>query len=172
MTSAAVLPQSGGGSAARRQREGERRLEKLCQFYFAQHHHGLSRRAAARFIRVSHLSLWKWEKRIRNGGMAALVSRPKGAKLSPGIQLGLDPQIIRRVQRLSVLKGSVAAGWRSFACDALCPTALREVLKRDIPDVLRCAIGLRTRKVTVRVAWSIRTAGAFTHRHQLGRKPA
>ena len=162
--------QSGGAAAARRQREGARRLEKLSQFYLAQQMHGLSRRGAARFIRVSHLNLWRWEKKIRNGGLAGLVTRRKGPPCSPAVQLALHPQVIRRVQRLSVVKGSVAAGWRAFVTDSICPRAVRKLIAREIPDALREAVGFTQRTVLVRVTFSVRKAGAFTHRHQLGRK--
>ena len=121
---------------------------------------------------MPYISLWKYEARILNGGFVGLVSRRKGPRLSPGIQAGLQPHIIRRVQRLSVVKGSVAGGWRAFASDALCPPALRDVLKRDIPDVLREAIGLRTRKMTVRVRVIVRQAGSFVHRVELRRRAA
>ena len=170
--SAIIPPPISGAAATRRQREGRRRLEKITWFYLAQTEHGLSRRAAARYIRVPYLSLWKWEARIRNGGFAGLVSRRKGPELSPGIQAGLQPHIIRRVQWLSVVKGSVAGGWRAFASDSLCPPTLREMLKRDIPDVLREAIGLRTRKMTVRVRVVVRKAGSFMRRVELRRKAA
>ena len=99
--------------------------------------------------------------------MDGLVSRPKGPQASPGIQLGLDPMIVRRVQRLAVLKGSTVAAWKSFAQqDPTCPPALRSViLGKEVPQVLRAATGIERRVVFVRVA--IFKAGSFSHRHDL-----
>ena len=172
--SAIIPPPSGGGAAAaRRQREGARRLEKLSQFYLAQQMHGLSRRGAARFIRVSHLSLWKWERKILSGGFANLVSRRKGPPLSRAVQFGLQPAIISRVQWLAVLKGSSPAGWRAFANDPSCPAELRSAIQPGcaIPEALRSAVRVERRVVTVRVA--VLRSGSFTCQHQLkGRRRA
>ena len=163
---AAVISQPpGGAAAARRHREAFRRLEKLTWFYVAQQEHGLSRRGAARFIRVPHISLWKYERRIRNGGFAGLVSKRKGPVLSRAVQLGLQPEILSRVQSLAVLRGSVAAAWRAFAHDPLCPAELRAKIQPgcEIPEALRRAVGFQRRVVTVRVRVAIHRLRSSTN---------
>lgn len=170
---AAVIPQPpGGAAAARRHREAFRRLEKLTWFYIAQQEHGLSRRSAARFIRVPYISLWKYERRIRNGGFAGLVSKRKGPVLSRAVQLGLQPEILSRVQRLAVVRGSSVAGWRALANDPSCPAELRSAIQPGcaIPEPLRAAVRVERRVVTVRVA--VFRSGPFRHRHELKRRAA
>ena len=165
---AASLPSSGSKAAARQQREGRRRLERLTRFYALQHLHGLSRIAAMRAMRMSTRTIWSWEKRLRAAnGFAGLISRRKGPAHSPAVQIGLRPEILQRAQRLAVLKGSVAAGWRALAMDASCPAELRSALApgRHIPDALQAAISLSRRTITVRFA--VLRAGQFAHRHEL-----
>ena len=162
-----ICGKAGAMRQGRRERQGQRRLDKLMQVHLLVHEHGLSYSAACRRVGISWVSRFRWERRLRQGnGMDGLVSRPKGPQASPGIQLGLDPQIVRRVQRLAVLKGSTVAAWKTFTQEPTCPPALRSaILGREVPEALRSAIGIKRKVMTVRVA--IFKAGNFSHRHEL-----
>lgn len=169
----AVFLQPGSGAAATwSQREGTRRLERVKRFRDLQSQ-GIPAGQAARAARLSRTSAWRWSRNFEEGGPGALIPRPKGPKPSRAVQLGLQPQILSRVQRLAVTHGTSPAGWRAFANDPSCPAELRSAIQPGcaIPEALRSAVRVERRVVLVRVA--VLRSGSFTYQHQLkGRRRA
>lgn len=126
----------------------------------------------ARESRTSRVSLWRWSGRYAAGGVAAITPKGKGPKPRTAVTLALQPQILSRVQRFAVLRGSAAAGWRALVADGTCPVELRSLLAPgvEIPRALISAVGFTRRCARVRV--SIRRAGIYTHTVQFNRSHA
>lgn len=182
---AKALPQRRSAAAARRQRErrhrarrfqkqGERRLAKLLA-YEQQRAAGVPGVKLRREMRLKDGTLWAWKKKFKAGGPAALITRAPSGRPTPrrqAYELARQPKTVSRVQRLAVLKGSAAAGWRAFAQDPLCPAELRSLIQPGcaIPPALVEALELHRRVVTVRVA--IYRAGSYSYRREIGKERA
>lgn len=89
---------------------------------------GLSMAAAAKKLRQSFVTLWRWRKclepKTANCGRRTVLSRAN-----------VPPKIIHRVQRMQLAGMGNVAAWRAVGNEAGCPPALAEFLKaaRNIP---------------------------------------
>jgi hypothetical protein len=130
------LPQTPRKPSRWRSREIRRRIgiiEKFNQLRAA----GMSKAGAARELRKSYVTLWRWAKRIEP------ANAQSGAR-SILNKMAVPAAVLDRVQRLQAAGAGNATAWRAVATEPVCPPTLAKFLReaRNIPPSLLSATRL------------------------------
>jgi len=101
---------------------------------------GASKEEAAKKVRVSQATLWRWRQRLNEGGREALAPQThKCGRNSAAELLPITPQIIDTVQRLAFVRKSPDAAWREYAERPDCPSEIADYIRsvKTLPPSLR-----------------------------------
>lgn len=113
----------------RAEKAGRRRASRLAQFNDLVRE-GMSRADAAKAVRVSIATLWRWQERFNKDGTAGLTSRTHHCgRSSAAAQLPITPAVIDQVQRLAFALNSPEAAWRKFVEQPNCPAAIARFVR-------------------------------------------
>jgi hypothetical protein len=140
---AAARKGRGGSVVSKRERTIQTRRDLIFAFDTLRRS-GWTAYRAARELRTSEPSIWRWRRRIEP--LVHLCGRKSIIK-----KLCVPHGAIQAVQWLQASGMGAAKAFREFANDPRCPPALAEYLRRtaNIPPSLLRAVRVRKRKATI-----------------------
>ncbi len=104
---------------------------------------GATKVAAAKQIRQSTVTLWRWQRR--------LIPRSPCGRASSFDRFQIPRPVLIRVERLQLTGKSNARAWRAVAGEPICPPELSEFLRttKNIPPSFQRATRLHREKVVM-----------------------
>ena len=101
---------------------------------------GKSQTDTAKALRVSPTTLWRWKRRLAEGGRDALAPQTHNCGRNSAAELlPITPQIIDTIQRLAFVHKSTDAAWREYAKRPDCPGEIADFIRsaKTLPPSLR-----------------------------------
>jgi len=121
---------------------------------------GMSGQLAARRAGAGVVTLWRWQRRYAQGGMAALATQFHRSGRKPAFTVVVPAAVLAAVRRLNVERGGNLPAWRAYLASAECAPSLRAALRgKPVPDALLRATRLTRTKVNLHTGPGVLAVG-------------
>lgn len=107
---------------------------------------GFTNQQATRRLRTSRPTLWRWERRLKAGGLSAL--EPRTGRCGPPSllkKLRVSRTVIQAVQRLACTLQSNTRAWHQFAASPMCPPKIAAAVRAHGPGTVPLSFHRATR---------------------------